>query len=249
MPQTDGVGEDEGAEARIDAILRSIDPTDVDGLEPPDEIWAGIEATLADERRSAPRRSPTRDAEPRLTIEYRIDADDVVLAGDGWAEAARADAVPELAIPAPGRTLWSHMAEGETRDLWQLLTARVRERRTSVTIPFRCDGPSARRWFEMTVSPEADGSIAFRSDLVFAESRDTIALLELDIDRDPTVLPVLLCAWCGRGEVDGAWVELEELVRARRLLEVHAVPSIDTGVCGDCRDEMRAELGTLVTDA
>lgn len=243
MPRTGGVGDNRSNAAGIDAILRSLDPSDVDGLEPPPEIWAGIEATLAAERRDRPRIAPSRDAAPRLTVEYRIDAHDLVLVGDGWAEAAAADDVPELAVPAPGRTLWSHMADGETRDIWLQLVGRVRSTQRPVDIPFRCDGPSARRWFEMHVEPEPELGVRFRSTLVFAESREPVALLDVEVARNGSLAPVVLCAWCGHGRHDDGWVELEDLVRARRLLEAEHLPTIDTGVCGTCRTEMQAELG------
>ena len=46
--------------------------------------------------------------------------------------------------------------------------------------------PHARRWFEMTVSPEANGHVHFHSVLVFEELREPVAFLGTFVERDST---------------------------------------------------------------
>lgn len=246
VPGIGGGGENKRAAVeRVRELLTDLDDADLEILDPPDDVWAGIEAALASDRQAAPRVAPTRDRTPRLVVEYRIDVDDVVVdVGESWAEFANDNGAPELAIPAPGRTLWSHMAGGDIRALWRLLVARVRATGLAAEVPFRCDGPEARRWFEMTVTPEADGHVAFRSVLVFEEVRAEMTLLAMTAERVDRA-PVALCAWCGRGEHDGRWHELEDVVRLGRLLEDDHVPPVEAGVCGDCRSDMRALLTGL----
>ncbi|MEM9464964.1 MAG: hypothetical protein AAGA90_06310 [Actinomycetota bacterium] len=243
MPRSDRSG-DNGDVERIERILRELHTDDVRGVAPPPEIWAGIETALAEERREAPRRAPSRGTRPRLSIRYRIDAEDTVLADD-----ADIDETPELVVPIAGRTLWSHMAPGGTREIWQMLVRRARSSGREATVPFRCDGPTARRWFEMTVTPLADGGVGFRSDLVHEESRNEMWLLSIDADRDASLDPVLLCAWCGRGEHEGEWLELEDLATRRRLLESSDAPPIDAAVCAQCREEMASELQLSSADS
>lgn len=242
MPRSAGSGENDELE-RIERILRELDADALDGVDPPDEIWTGIEAALVEERRQRPRRAPTRDPRPRLTVDYRIDANDVVFIDGSWDTAQ----VPELAVPVSGRSLWSHMAPDATREIWELLVERVRASGDSRTVPFRCDGPTARRWFEMQVTALPNGGVGFQSTLVFEESRPTMWVLDLHRERDPALASIVLCAWCGCGLDGDTWVELEELVTRRRLLEAEQPPAIESGMCAACRHEMTAELAALGT--
>ncbi len=98
----------------------------------------------------------------------------------------------------------------------------------------------------MTIAPEPDGSVHFRSVLVFEESRPPVALLDLHSERDADAQPVPLCSWCGRGQHGARWLDIEELVQVGRLLEPASMPPISYGICAACRDEMAAEL--LVPD-
>lgn len=226
---------------RVERLLQTMGEADFERLEPPPSVWAGIEAALA----ASPslKEPPTRLVPSPLVIDYTIDANDVIVeTGEGWAEYASVNGAPELATAPPASPIWDSIDGDEVRDLWRLLVGRVRQEQASATVPFRCDAPSARRWFEMTISPGADGRVHFRSVLSFEEARSSIALLDVDTVRDPDEPPVELCAWCARGRHDGPWVTIEELVREGRLLERNDHPALDHGICGSCRDDMSADL-------
>ncbi|MDH3706532.1 MAG: hypothetical protein OES57_10735, partial [Acidimicrobiia bacterium] len=62
------------------------------------------------------------------------------------------------------------------------------------------------------------------------------------LERDADARPIPLCSWCGRGQHADAWLDIEDLVRAGRLLERTSMPPISYGICATCRDEMSAEL-------
>lgn len=237
---------DDSGTARVRRVMAQLDDADLELLEPPASVWSGIEDAVGSE---AARRPPVAEppASHPMVVEYRIDdSDDVVEVGGGWAEFARANDATELAGAPLGRTLWSFIDDAGIRELWQLVVQRVRDRRQEARVPLRCDGPRARRWFEMTVTPEADDGVRFRSVLVFEESRPPVALLDRGAQRAPDAPPVALCSWCGRGRLGGQWLDVEELVRVGRLLERAAVPPITHGICAGCRDMMRADL--LVAD-
>lgn len=240
----DDVGIDAVDMDRIRRIMSELEEPDLELLDPPDGIWEGIEASLASERA---RRPPERATPSLMAVEYRIDAGDLLIeVGEGWAEFARDNDASELAAPAPDRTLWSYMDRAEIRELWRLVVERVRTLQKEARVPFRCDAPHARRWFEMTISPGPDGSVHFRSVLVFEELRAPVALLDSHSERDTDAPPVALCSWCGRGQHDERWHEVEELVQVARLLEQVSMPPISYGICAACREDMAAEL--LVPD-
>lgn len=176
-------------------------------------------------------------------IEYAIDANDrLEVAEGGWADFAVANGAPELAQPDRTRTLWHHIADDEVRDLWQRLVRRVRNTGRPLAVPLRCDSPATRRWLEMTVSPGPDRSVRFRSVVVFEEPRPAIAALDRTAERDPDLPPIPWCSWCGRSHDGTAWVDIEQIARARRLLDGDPVPAIEQGICPTCAELMSAEL-------
>lgn len=226
-------------EDRVSRVLETLEGDDLEVLTPPPGVWAGIEASLGSERA---RRPPATSPTPVLVVEYRIDAADVVVdVGEGWVDFAVDNDAAELASPDPHRSLWTYIEPGETQDLWRLLVERVRSSGQSVSVPFRCDAPHARRWFEMTVSPAPDDGVGFRTALVFEEPRAPLALLDPTVARDGEASPVAVCSWCSRGCHDERWLDIEELVRVGRHLE-GTPPPIEFGICGPCRDDMTAEL-------
>jgi hypothetical protein len=233
---------------RVARILSELEASDFDLVDPPAEIWKGIEASVtsgqaASPRPDGPRQPPARDPWRRLVVEYSIDADDIVtVVGENWADFARDNDAPEMAVPASNRTLWTYMDRHEVRELWQLLVQRVRTLQAPARVALRCDAPHTRRWFEMTITPEPDGVVHFQSILVFEEPRPPVPLLDLHARRDADAQSVPLCSWCGRAQHGSRWLDIEEVVRVGRLLELESLPPISYGICGVCRSEMSAEL-------
>lgn len=189
---------------------------------------------------------PPARTESGPTVEYVIDADDVVVSFDGaWTAFARDNDAPELAQLSPERQLWSYFETDEVRELWQVLVARVRAEQVEARVPFRCDSPSRRRWFHMTITPGADDTVRFRSVCMFEQVRSTaVPLLDRHAERDQTTATISLCSWCGQGHDGTRWLDLEDLVREQRLLERIRVPPTSHGICPACRAAMRATLST-----
>lgn len=105
------------------------------------------------------------------------------------------------------------------------------------------DAPDMRRWFEMTITPEPDNVVHFRSALVFDEHRPAVAFLNEHVARDRATPTVPVCGWCGDGYDGSRWRQIEELVRDLRLLE-DLMPAIKYGICPTCCDLMSANLLT-----
>ena len=216
---------------RLQSVMSRLEADDFERFDPPADLWGRISVSVA----------PARP--PRMVVEYWIDADDVVYwSGAGWVDFARDNDAPQLVDMAPGRTLWSHFDGDEVCDLWRALVSRVRSELAAATVPLRCDAPDVRRWFEMTITPGDDGTVRFRSVLVFDEPRPAVPFLDLKTERDPAAPAISLCSWCGQADDASRWVGIEELVRCRRLLEESVVPAISHGICPSCRELMSAEL-------
>ncbi|MDH5520763.1 MAG: hypothetical protein OEZ14_09555, partial [Acidimicrobiia bacterium] len=231
----DAAGIDPTVVDRIGRILSEIDKSDFDLVDPPPDLWDDIVASIATDgakHPTAPKEPPSRESTTGTVVEYCIDGNDVLIGvGRDWSEFARDNGAPGLAVSVSDRTLWTYFDRDEVRELWQLLVDRVRATRMQVRVPLRCDAAHARRWFEMTVTPEADARVRFRCALVFEESREPVALLDSRSQRDLDAEPILVCSWCGRGKSGSWWLDIEELVNAERLLEEPSMPPISHGIC------------------
>lgn len=239
----DDAGVDAAATSRIRQIFSELEDRDFERLDPPPELWERIDGAVRSDAARSRREPPSRDFATSTVVEYRIDADDVVVdVGQSWAEFARDNGAPEMAVPASDRTLWSYFDNSEIRELWRLLVERVRVLGKGAEIPLRCDAPHARRWFNMIITPEPEGGVHFRCVLAFAEARASVLFLDTQSERDEGLEPVPLCGWCGRAQHGSRWLDIEEAVRVGRLLERASMPPISHGICAQCRDEMAAEL-------
>jgi hypothetical protein len=214
-----------------------------------------------------PRQRPDRRASSIL-VAYTIDDEDrIVEVNSGWAEFAADNDAPELVEPTSSQTLWQAIADAGTRSMWHSVVTVVRATQRPVTIPYRCDAPHIRRWFEMQVQPMTDQHVQFRSALVAVEprpapidrieiERDTADVTVVDDGVDDGVddsvddsvddgvdLPRILgCSWCARYQADDHWVELEQAVRHHRWLELHHPPRVKAGICPDCAEQIRRTL-------
>jgi len=239
---TDGeLGIDPVEVDQIRRIMAELDGADLELLEPPAGVWEGIAASVASMAARQP--PPTASRPAQMVVEYAIDGHDLLIeVGADWARFADENWAPELAVPATDRTLWSYFGQGPITDLWQLAVQRVRAEQRDVRVPFRCDAPHVRRWFEMTITPGPHGRVGFRSALVFEEPRVPVDVLDPSVARDEAMEPLALCSWCGRGRHGTSWLDVEEVLRAGRLLERAAMPPVSYGICEACRQEMSAEL-------
>jgi len=226
--------EGDAAIRRIATALRDMDPTSVPHVDPPADLWDRIEQSLAATARSRPLGAGS-------VVEYRIDEHDVVVGtGSGWVEFAEVNEAPELAEGVIGRSLWDSMEEGPLQDLWRAAVAGVRASGRVATVPFRCDGPEARRWYEMALTPAPDGSVGFRSRLVFEMDRPEVGMLRRRLPADGGA-PIEICCWCAAARDGAVWQPIEVVLSSSRLLE-GAPGSVTHGFCERCARVAHAEL-------
>jgi hypothetical protein len=142
------------------------------------------------------------------------------------------------------RPIWEFIAGIETKHLYEIVLKKVRETQKSITLPFRCDAPSKRRFLELHITPASQGILEFASTLIREEPRDTVELLERDVPRADEF--VRICSTCKKMELPGGcWVEVEDAVVALQLFEKSKLPQLTHGLCRECYAAGMAEADKL----
>lgn len=181
----------------------------------------------------------------RLT--YRIDRHDVIAdVNDGWAPFAQTNHAPQIA-DVLGQSLWDHVADGTTRQVYRDLLARVREGH-EVTFSYRCDAPALRRFMRMTMIPAPDRGVVFQSVVERTEARAVSPLVDGPAAGQPgppgsSGVIVRVCSWCKRVHVRETWQEVEVAVEWLGLFGGGPAPSLTHGMCEDCYARVMAADG------
>ena len=175
-----------------------------------------------------------------MPVVYEIDAA-LRLTGvnERWCEFARENDAPGLLPPSVlGRPVLAG-SDLTTVHVYRQLFDRVRATAVPVSFGIRCDGPALRRWLKLTIASRG-GGFEVQSLLERAEPREAVALLVAPRLDDGSV--VHMCSWCKRCDAGGAWLEVEDAVRALGLFEREVLPAISHGMCDDCYRGMEAYL-------
>ena len=176
---------------------------------------------------------PMMSDDPNRRFVYRIDAVDVISdVDDAWVEFAQRNEAESLTRTAVvGSSLWTHVSGVETRHLYRHLFAQVRTGR-EITIPFRCDSPTVRRFHEMRMTPLPAGGIELACELLREERRTQgpAALLEKSAHKSGEF--IVMCSWCKKINVpQNGWMELEQAVQVMQLLSESPLPAITHAIC------------------
>lgn len=173
---------------------------------------------------------------------YRVDADNIIESvTPDWLSFARENSASTLTVEAVvGRSLFRFLAGTSVRYLYQLIIDRTRRSQRTIVIPFRCDGPSVRRFMELSISPCANGNVQFQGRTIREEDRKTVSLLDASVSR--TGEYVEMCSWCKRVVVSGKWLEVEQALNKARLLEQTSFPKIAHNICADCEERVKRKI-------
>jgi hypothetical protein len=222
----------------VNRVVSAMDESDREPTElsvPPVDLFERIEDAASVPVVTAP-----------TVVEYSIDCNDVVVStGGDWNAFAAENDAGELAGNAPQLSLWSQIEGTDARKVWQLVVSEVRRSDSAAKVPFRCDSPGLRRWYEIDVTPGDDGSIDFRSRLLFEEERPQVALVRRGSQRLSGTEPIQVCCWCARGYDGRRWISIDELVWSQNHLEDEPVPEVSQGICRECASSMSAEAGRV----
>ena len=165
---------------------------------------------------------------------YELDSSlNLLSVDDGWDVFAVRNGAPELVRSrVVGQSVLASIADPTTAELYVELFRRVGTRGVPVTIPFRCDSPTVRRFLTLTIEPSPAG-FRMTSTVVRTESRPLQSLLwPAHTDGQHSVQ---MCSWCKRVEAAGSWLEVEE---AAASLDTDASPVLRHAICDQCRNEM-----------
>jgi hypothetical protein len=165
---------------------------------------------------------------------YELDDELRIVAFDArWSLFAVANETPRLAEAEHvlGRPLLSFIAGDSTAHLYETLFDVVRRTQRPVTLPFRCDSPSLRRYLDLTIEPRPHG-LALSSTLSKAEARPREPLLDAAAARSEEMLR--MCSFCKKLKVAAEWMEVEAAVARLRIFDRARVPAISHGLCEPC---------------
>ncbi len=126
-------------------------------------------------------------------------------------------------------------------EFYHVLLKKVRERQKPVTVQFRCDGPTVRRFMELELRPLEEGAVHLTGRLLREESRPHVALFANEVPRSGEFL--IVCGWCKMVQVDDSWLEAEDAITRLRLFDGDVLPQLSHGICPACNERLREEEG------
>jgi len=178
---------------------------------------------------------------------YSIDNHDIIVAvSENWRSFAEENCGIPACLPEKiiGSSLWGHIADWETRQLYELILKRVQNTKHQATFPFRCDSPAKRRFLTLTIIPTPRGLVDFKSKIVKTESREPVELLNSEIEKTDELLRI--CSMCKKVAISKTeWVEVEIAVQQLGLFQKKVMPQFTHGVCPPCFAAAMVELDAL----
>jgi len=130
-------------------------------------------------------------------------------------------------------SLWKYIDGFETSHLYKNIINNVRTYKKEITIPFRCDSPSQRRFLNLTLKPLANNHIEFISKIEKVEDREYVSLF--DDTRDFSEEILISCSMCKKIKLEeNLWEEVETAVISLKLFEKPKLPMLSHGLCPYC---------------
>ncbi len=175
-------------------------------------------------------------APANTTFRYRLDSDDVIVWVDRWWLAfARENGAKHLDHDSVvGHDIWQFIGDPPTQGLYREIHQFIRETAGPVTVPFRCDSPSLKRYMQVKISAEDEGGLLYESTLLRVEPQQSVRLLESDRGRSDAFLT--MCSCCKRSLLEPAgWLDLRSISLRLRLFDEQRVPEIRYTVCPECK--------------
>ncbi|MBC8328945.1 MAG: hypothetical protein H8E31_09385 [Planctomycetes bacterium] len=176
-------------------------------------------------------------------MHYRIDSQGrIVDVSLEWLDFARENCAHRLDRQAlVGRPLWEFIAGSETRCLYEMVFERVRKEEVTVTLPFRCDSPTLRRFMQLVVRPAPEGWLELEGQVIRTEVRAEVPLLDPSAVRSEEFLNI--CSWCKKVQrSQDEWIEVEGAIADLELFAAPVLPQLSHGLCPACAVVVREEV-------
>lgn len=132
------------------------------------------------------------------------------------------------------KSLWDFIGDFETRHMYETILEKVRESKKQITLPFRCDSPTQRRFLSLTLRPLDNNYVEFISKIEKIENREKVALLDYKRPSSDELLSI--CSMCKKVKLEeNLWDEVEVAVKELRLFEKNKLPMLTHGLCPYCK--------------
>lgn len=168
-------------------------------------------------------------------VVHEIDsAYEILFVNEAWSTFAKKNGAMHL-LPdnVVGSSLFDHISDPETRQLYKVIIDRVLSERRTARFPFRCDSPTLRRYMMMEISCPSQGICRMTSILLREEGRPAATLLDTSFSRSDQFLR--MCSWCKMIEVaQDKWTEVEEAIQALDLFAEPQLPELTHTICPGC---------------
>jgi hypothetical protein len=163
-----------------------------------------------------------------------------------WDDFAKKNQAPHLvASRIIGQSMWDHISNPETRDIYRKLVQNVRLRGAEADFEFRCDSPTLRRFMTMHISRSDRDDVIFVSTLVASEQRPYQSMMDPAVEHSQAD-PVACCSWCKQFRLpDGQWCEIEEAIVPLELFKAPLPPPISHSICPGCQKRMTGVADAL----
>lgn len=140
-----------------------------------------------------------------LKTYYVLDRNGRILdAGGDWDQFALANGADgAVARKTIGTTLWENVAGFETQSYLNALFFAVRSLLDTISLPYRCDSPTERRLFNMTIAPADNLELPVDHALVSCSSNRQLPAVSSFTGRHSAVK----CSVCCSFKVGKTWVD------------------------------------------
>jgi hypothetical protein len=165
-------------------------------------------------------------------IEYVLDIDNNIIAIQGsWDAFAYDNNATEIsATQVIGKPLLRYVSGNVTRQFWTDVFLKARNAFSPVSLDYRCDSPSLRRFMNLsvTVDNEVEGRLRLRSTCLRIEERDTPVIIERARERSRETST--RCSVCNKILCRDQWTEADDLNSSNSK-----VLQVVYGVCSNCK--------------
>lgn len=136
--------------------------------------------------------------------------------------------------------LYDHIEGPDTKHIFKVLFAKIREDKMERVVHFRCDTPAFRRFMKMRIYSDADKGLVFQTSTIMVEPfKKPLPLLTRLQNGGETIL---MCSACKKVKIhDDQWQEVEQALETLGLFNQAAPITVSHGFCDDCAEKYKSE--------